>query len=331
MQTIVVTGGSGFIGSHLCERLLGEGNRVVNIDNFNDFYDPEIKYSNVSETKQYCIANGIPLKNYSVAKGDICDISFLKETFTKYCPQAVVHLAAYAGVRPSILSPELYVNVNINGTTNILQCLKEFGVKNFVFASSSSVYGNNKNVPFSENDPVDFPISPYAATKKAGELICYTYHHLYNINTACLRFFTVYGPRQRPDLAIHKFTQLIMDDKAIPFYGDGTTQRDYTYIADIIDGITKALDWVNNDEQRYGIFNLGESRTISLKDMVRTIEKALDRKAQFTIQPSQPGDVNRTFADISKSREILGYNPHTEFYQGIRYFVQWYKSTNNIK
>lgn len=325
MNTILVTGGSGFIGSHLCERLLANGWRVVNVDNFNDFYDPEIKHRNVTETREYCVTHGIPEENYSVVKGDIRDIDFLRGVFEGYRPLAVIHLAAYAGVRPSIINPELYVGVNINGTTNILECLKEFDVKSYVFASSSSVYGNNEKVPFAENDPVDHPISPYAATKKAGELICYTYHHLYDINTACLRFFTVYGPRQRPDLAIHKFTRLIMAGKPIPFYGDGTTQRDYTYIDDIIDGIIKALDWVKEKEKRYGIFNLGESNTISLAEMVQTLESALTQKAELERFPLQPGDVEKTFADITKSKKILGYDPQTDFSEGIRKFVLWYK------
>lgn len=328
MDTVLVTGGAGFIGSHLCERLLKDGWRVINVDSFNDFYDPAVKYRNVAETQEYCVANGISGGNYSVAKGDIRDIVFLKEVFNKYRPQAVAHLAAYAGVLPSIKNPELYVSVNVNGTTNILECIKEFGVKAHVFASSSSVYGNNEKVPFAEDDPVDNPISPYAATKKAGELICYTYHHLYDINTACLRFFTVYGPRQRPDLAIHKFTQLISKGQPIPFYGDGTTQRDYTYIDDIIDGIVKALDWVKHNEKRYEIFNLGESNTISLSEMVLVIEKVLGHKAELTRLPSQSGDVERTFADITKAREILGYNPDTSFAEGVDRFVNWYRSIN---
>ncbi len=325
MDTILVTGGAGFIGSHLCERLLADEWNVVNVDSFNDFYNPTIKYRNVTETKEYCAALGISKENYTVVKGDIRDIDFLKGVFEKYHPMAVIHLAAYAGVRPSIKKPELYVSVNINGTTNILECLKEFGVKSYVFASSSSVYGNNEKVPFAEDDPVDNPISPYAATKKACELICYTYHHLYDINTACLRFFTVYGPRQRPDLAIHKFTQLILEGKPIPFYGDGTTQRDYTFIEDIIDGIVKSLDWVNNREKRYGVFNLGESNTISLIEMVQTLEMAIGQKAELQRMPLQPGDVKKTYADITKSKKILGYDPHTDFSEGIRRFVQWYK------
>jgi Nucleoside-diphosphate-sugar epimerases len=324
-NTILVTGGAGFIGSHVCERLLRDGWQIVNIDNFNDFYDQAIKQRNVEETLAYCSLLNIPLENYIIAQGDILDPNFLKGVFSKYHPCAVIHLAAYAGVRPSIQNPELYMSVNINGTINILECMKEFSVKRHVFASSSSVYGNNVKVPFSESDPVDFPISPYAASKKAGELISYTYHHLYQMNTACLRFFTVYGPRQRPDLAIHKFTHLILSGKPVPFYGDGTTQRDYTYIDDIVDGVVKALDWTNSSKNCYDIFNLGESRTIELSQMVQTIENALGRKAELNILPVQPGDVEKTFADISKSKKILGYNPHTAFAEGINKFVQWYK------
>ncbi|OCZ49453.1 NAD-dependent epimerase/dehydratase family protein [Dehalobacter sp. TeCB1] len=328
MDTIIVTGGAGFIGSHLCERLFYDGWRVINVDNFNDFYDPLIKRRNAADCKEFLVRNGLSGDKYIVADGDICDMIFLRDIFKKFLPLAVIHLAAYAGVRPSIQRPELYVQVNINGTTNVLECMKEFGVKYHVFASSSSVYGNNLKVPFAEDDFVDKPISPYAATKKAGELLCHTYHHLYDINTACLRFFTVYGPRQRPDLAIHKFTQLIMEGKPIPFYGNGTTQRDYTYIDDIIDGIVRALDWVRNGEKRYEIFNLGESKTISLSEMVNTLETALNRKAELEMLPSQPGDVERTYADISKSKIMLDYNPTTEFTEGIAKFIKWYRRRN---
>ncbi|QHA01930.1 SDR family NAD(P)-dependent oxidoreductase [Dehalobacter restrictus] len=321
---ILVTGGAGFIGSHLCERLLEEGKTVVAIDSFNDFYDPTIKERNIYEIRKSCNEKLIPKERFIVEKGDIRDQSFLMKVFQNYQFQSVIHLAAYAGVRPSIQNPELYVNVNINGTMNILECLREYRIKRFIFASSSSVYGNNEKVPFSEDDSVDQPISPYAATKKAGELLCYTYHHLYNLSVACLRFFTVYGPRQRPDLAIHKFTNLITSGKPVPFYGDGTTQRDYTYIDDIVDGILKALDWVNHKETRYGIFNLGESKTISLSEMVQELEKNLQKKAQLDSLPDQPGDVKNTYADIMKSKQLLGYQPTTMFSEGIKKFVSWY-------
>ncbi|AHF10349.1 SDR family NAD(P)-dependent oxidoreductase [Dehalobacter restrictus] len=324
MEIILVTGGAGFIGSHLCERLLEEGKTVVAIDSFNDFYDPTIKERNIYEIRKSCNEKLIPKERFIVEKGDIRDQSFLMKVFQNYQFQSVIHLAAYAGVRPSIQNPELYVNVNINGTMNILECLREYRIKRFIFASSSSVYGNNEKVPFSEDDSVDQPISPYAATKKAGELLCYTYHHLYNLSVACLRFFTVYGPRQRPDLAIHKFTNLITSGKPVPFYGDGTTQRDYTYIDDIVDGILKALDWVNHKETRYGIFNLGESKTISLSEMVQELEKNLQKKAQLDSLPDQPGDVKNTYADIMKSKQLLGYQPTTMFSEGIKKFVSWY-------
>lgn len=325
MNTVLVTGGAGFIGSNLCESLLLRGNKIINIDSFSDYYNPQIKRSNVNEMKNYLKLRNISHKFYDVKEGDIRDYDFLSKVFMENQIDAVVHLAAYAGVRPSIENPVLYTDVNINGTVNILECMKKYGVKKHVFASSSSVYGNNKKVPFSEDDYVDNPISPYAATKKAGELFCHTYHHLYDINTACLRFFTVYGARQRPDLAIHKFTKLILEGKPIPFYGDGSTQRDYTYIDDILDGIIKALYWVDSEKKRFEIFNLGESNTISLSEMVRTIEDALGIKAQLDIFPIQPGDVETTFADISKAKRILGYDPHTIFKDGIREFVDWYR------
>lgn len=301
-----------------------KGNRVINIDNFNDFYDPQIKKYNVRETIEYIRENGIDQELYVVREGDIRDLKFLRGVFEEYAVDAIVHLAAYAGVRPSIQNPVLYTDVNINGTVNMLEVCKQFNVKKFVFASSSSVYGNNKKVPFSEADIVDYPISPYAATKKAGELICHTYYSLYDINVACLRFFTVYGPRQRPDLAIHKFTQLITDEQAIPFYGDGTTERDYTYIDDIIDGVTKAIAWVGEGNGKFEVFNLGESNTISLSRMIKTIEDTAGKKANLDRLPMQPGDVNRTNADVSKAKRILGYNPITEFEEGIKKFVNWF-------
>ncbi|MBU7007227.1 GDP-mannose 4,6-dehydratase [Phosphitispora fastidiosa] len=323
MKTIVVTGGAGFIGSHLCEALLHSGNRVINIDSFNDYYDPRIKRRNVSETEAFISANNLDRNSYVPAEGDIRDLEFLKTVFSEHQPDVIVHLAAYAGVRPSIENPVLYTEVNVNGTLNLLEICRIYGIDKFVFASSSSVYGNNDKVPFAEDDVVDFPISPYAATKKAGELLCHTYHSLYGINMACLRFFTVYGPRQRPDLAIHKFTGLITAGQAVPFYGDGSTERDYTHIDDIIDGVTKAIAWVSEGSGKYEIFNLGESNTVSLNTMLTTIENTLNKKAILDKLPLQPGDVNRTFADISKAKRILGYNPQTDFAEGIRKFVEW--------
>lgn len=320
--TCLVTGGAGFIGSHTCEALLHMGFDVVAVDNFNDFYSPDDKRDNIKEIAQAAKAAG---KAFTCVEGDIRNSGFLDDIFNKARPELVVHLAACAGVRPSIADPALYADVNINGTVNVLECMKKHHVKKLVFASSSSVYGNNQKTPFSESDPVDRPISPYAATKKAGELICHTYHHLYDFSVACLRFFTVYGPRQRPDLAIYKFTKLMLEGRPIPFYGDGSTERDYTYIDDIIDGVLKAARWVDGGQKRYDIFNLGESKTISLRDMVGALENELGLRAQLDVKPLQPGDVLRTFADISHSRSVLGYDPKTDFTLGIKRFCAWYK------
>lgn len=325
---VLVTGGAGFIGSHLTEDLLKSGHKVVVVDNFNNFYDPEIKRGNIKGIKTKMVELGIPENHCQIVEGDIRDSEQMDKLFATYPIELVVHLAAMAGVRPSISAPLLYNDVNINGTLNLLEMCRKYGVKKFLFASSSSVYGNNKKVPFSENDFVDHPISPYAATKRAGELLCYTYHHLYKIDIACLRFFTVYGPRQRPDLAIHKFTKLIIDEEEIPFYGDGTTERDYTYIDDIIDGVVKAIQWVQAGQGLYEIFNLGESRTISLKEMVVALEQVIGKKAKIKVQPMQPGDVVRTYADITKAQKILGYQPRTAFEEGIKQFVQWYREVN---
>ena len=322
MRTILITGGAGFIGSHLSERLLKEGNKVLVIDNFNNYYDPAIKRNNVEEVKKTCIENNISLDNYKVFEGDIRDNEFLKEVFSNKI-DSIMHLAAMAGVRPSIQDPSLYYDVNITGTVNLLERCRETGVKQFVFASSSSVYGNNEKVPFAEVDRVDNPISPYAATKKSGELLCHTYYHLFDMNIACLRFFTVYGPRQRPDLAINKFTSLILEDKEIPFYGDGTTSRDYTFIQDIVSGIVGAINYVNRDEKVFEIFNIGGDKTVSLMEMVETIEEVLGKKAKLNRLPMQPGDVNRTCADITHSRETIGYNPQTTFKEGIKKFIEW--------
>ena len=326
----LVTGGAGFIGSHLAEALLKSGYKVVVVDNFNDFYDPEIKRGNIKAIKTQIAKLCIPEDHIQIIEGDIRNAEQMDKLFATYPIQLVVHLAAMAGVRPSISAPLLYNDVNINGTLNLLELCRKYGVKKFVFASSSSVYGNNKKVPFSETDFVDHPISPYAATKRAGELICYTYHHLYGMDIACLRFFTVYGPRQRPDLAIHKFTKLIINDEEVPFYGDGTTERDYTYIDDIIDGVVKAIQWVQAGQGLYEIFNLGESRTVNLKEMVTTLEKEIGKKAKLKVLPMQPGDVQRTYADITKAQKILGYQPTTAFEDGIKQFIQWYREVNNI-
>lgn len=333
LNTIVVTGGAGFIGSHLCDALLRQGDRVINIDSFNDYYDPAIKRENVRATRQLVHELQLGEDRYRVEEGDIRDRDFLNRVFEENEVDAIVHLAAYAGVRPSIQNPVLYTDVNINGTVNLLEISKTYRIPRFVFASSSSVYGNNDKVPFTEEDVVDFPISPYAATKKAGELLCHTYHSLYGINVACLRFFTVYGPRQRPDLAIHKFTKMIAEGRPIPYYGDGSTERDYTYIEDIIDGVVKAITWTDaqDGERKYEVFNLGESNTIRLSRMVQAIENALSKKAVIDQMPLQPGDVNRTFADVRKAKEKLGYAPVWHFEDGVKEFTEWFAAQQMIE
>jgi len=308
---ILITGVAGFIGSHLAEKLLSKKNYIIGIDNFDKFYSIDIKRRNISG-----FSND---SNFMFYEGDIRNDKLLKEIFKENKIDAIVHLAAKAGVRPSISQPHEYYDVNINGTLNILETMKEFGVKKLVFASSSSVYGNNKKIPFSEDDNVDFPISPYAATKKSGELLCHTYHHLYNFDITCLRFFTVFGPRQRPDLAIHKFTDKILNGESIDVYGDGSTSRDYTYIEDIVDGVTKSI----SNLYGFNIFNLGESKTITLSAMIAVLEKCIGKKAIKNYLPMQEGDVITTFADITKTKNILGYSPVWEFDVGIREFVKW--------
>lgn len=314
MQSILVTGGAGFIGSHLCECLVREGIRTICLDNFDDFYDPVIKKGNIAALSASAL--------FEKFEGDIRDLPFLRDLCKRHPLDGIVHLAARAGVRPSIQNPLLYADVNVRGTLNTLQICREFRIQRFVFASSSSVYGENTRIPFSEEDPADFPISPYGATKRAGELLCYTYHRLYDIDVACLRFFTTFGPRQRPEMAIHKFTRLIDQGKAVPMYGEGGSLRDYTYIDDIIDGLFKAL--LKNSG--YEIYNLGESRTTRLIDLIKMIEKALDKRAAIQQYPDQPGDVPVTWANIAKAREKLGYNPRFDMEEGIRRFVEWYKN-----
>ncbi len=310
---VLITGAAGFIGSHLSERLLGDGWKVVGVDNFDDFYDPQIKRRNISD----CLKD----KNFQLIEADIRDNTAMDKAVGDGV-EIIVHLAAKAGVRPSIAQPLLYADVNINGTMVLLEAAKKHKVGKFIFGSSSSVYGNNEKVPFSEDDNVDFPISPYAATKKAGELICHTYHHLYAIQITCLRFFTAYGPRQRPDLAIHKFAKLIEQDKAIPVYGDGTMMRDFTYIDDIIDGTVAAM----NKFEGFNIYNLGESSPITVNDLITEIEEALGKKAIREYVPSQPGDVERTYADIAKAAEELGYNPSTNIQTGLKNFTIWLRN-----
>jgi len=317
----LVTGGAGFIGSHLSERLLKEGNEVIIIDNFNSYYNPEIKRDNIKEIEKTAEKNNAKC---TVIEGDIRNLDDLDKAF-KMNLDIIVHLAAMAGVRPSIENEKLYWDVNIIGTQNIFEKCKEYGIKKVVFASSSSVYGNNPTVPFKVTDKIDNPISPYAATKKAGELLCHTHYHLYDVNVACLRFFTVFGPRQRPDLAINKFTRMILNDEPIPVFGDGTTSRDYTYVDDIVDGIMGAIKWIDTPEKKYGIFNLGGDEPVNLSRMIEVIEKTLGKKAIINRLPMQPGDVNRTCADISFSTTELGYKPKTSFEEGIAKFVEWYK------
>ena len=341
MKTYLVTGGAGFIGSHLVEHLLKDGNRVINVDNFNEFYNYNIKVKNVLDSTGKIQKNAedeikveelqdlkklVDSENYTLEIVDITNMEILEEVFQRNKIDTVIHLAAMAGVRPSIEKPLLYEKVNIRGTMNILELINKYNIKKFICASSSSVYGNNEKVPFSEKDNVDRAISPYAATKKSCEIIGHSYHHLYDIDTIMLRFFTVYGPRQRPDLAIHKFTKAIIEEKEIPFYGDGTTQRDYTYIDDIIDGVLKSIIYLEKNKNIYEIINLGESETISLRKMVKTLENEIGKKAVLKKLSMQPGDVNRTFADISKAKELIGYDPKTKFEEGIKKFVNWYRN-----
>ena len=317
MKNILITGGAGFIGSHLVDRLLAEGVwRVTVVDDFNNFYDPSIKRENVRAH----------LRNsaYEIHEVDIRDRRKLKEVAAGKRFDCLVHLAARAGVRPSLTQPLLYSETNINGTLNLLELAREHNVKQFVFGSSSSVYGANTKVPFSEDDPTWHPISPYAATKAAGELLCHTYSHLHGLRCLCLRFFTVYGARQRPDLAIHKFARLISAGKPIPVFGDGVTRRDYTYIDDIIAGVRAAIDYDRSD---YEVINLGESRTVELRELISLLEKELDQHAVIDRQPLQPGDVPQTFAEITKARRLLGYNPQTQIEMGIHHFVEWFRQT----
>lgn len=315
MKSILITGGAGFIGSHLVDRLLSEGGwRVTVVDDFNDFYSPSIKRDNV-------IAH-LENPHFKLMEADIRASSALENVFTGSDYDCIVHLAARAGVRPSLKEPRLYVETNINGTMNLLELARAHGIRRFVFGSSSSVYGVNPKVPFCEDDPIFNPISPYAATKAAGELISHTYAHLYDMQIVCLRFFTVYGARQRPDLAIHKFAKLISQDKPIPVFGDGTTRRDYTYIDDIIAGVCAAIDY---DQSKYEVINLGESRTVELRELIGLIETELGKRAQIDWQPPQPGDVPQTFADISKARRLLSYDPQTQIESGIKRFVEWFQ------
>ena len=322
MQTFLITGAAGFIGSHLADKLLNEGNKVIVVDNFCDFYNPEIKENNVK--------HNLSNPNYKLYRADIRDRNELAKVFNENKIDVVIHLAAMAGVRPSIDNPIYYQEVNCVGTQNILEEMKLHNIKKLVMASSSSVYGNCKEVPFKENMIVDFAISPYAATKKANEVMTHVYHKLFDFNVIMLRFFTVFGPRQRPDLAINKFTRLMLNNEPIPMFGDGTTSRDYTYIDDIVDGIIKSCDYVENNKDVYEILNLGNSSPVSLKEMINTIAEVLNKTPNIQELPMQPGDVERTFADISKAKKLIGYNPKTSFQEGIENFVKWYIINKNL-
>lgn len=306
----LVTGGAGFIGSHLVESLLGDGHQVTIFDDFNNYYDPQIKRHNLAGFRD----------SVEVVEADIRDAVLVERTFANHKFDCVVHLAARAGVRPSISDPKLYFTTNIDGTFNLLDACRFHGVKHFVFASSSSVYGVNKKVPFAESDPIERTISPYAATKLACEQICSNYSHLFDMRISCLRFFTVFGPRQRPDLAISKFTHLLLDGKPIEQYGDGSTARDYTYIDDIILGVRAAIDY---DASPFEIFNLGGSQTTTLSELIEIIQDELGVTAEIIVKPDQPGDVPRTFADVAKAKRLLGYNPSTGPREGIRKYIQW--------
>jgi UDP-glucuronate 4-epimerase len=318
MMRFLVTGGAGFIGSHLCEKLVQNGDHVISLDNFDPYYDPRIKRNNI----QYLLSH----PHFTCIEGSILNWRLLKNIFSEKSIHAVIHLAARAGVRPSIQKPRLYQKINIQGTVNLLEMSAKWHISKFILASSSSVYGKQEKIPFSEDDPVDNPISPYAASKKACELLSFTYHSLYGLSVTCLRFFTVYGPRQRPDMAIHKFTKCIFDGKVIPFYGDGKSRRDYTYISDIIHGIEKAIEKC----QGYTIYNLGESKTIELDRLIKLLEKASGLSAKIKYFPNQPGDVPITYADVSRARAELGYNPQVSIEEGIPKFMEWFKK-NRVK
>src|SRR5947207_107148 len=308
---VLVTGGAGFIGSHLVEKLLASGHEVVILDDFNDFYDPQTKHANIA---------GLA-RDVTVYHVDLRDSESVRNLFHREKVDAIAHLAARAGVRPSIQYPRLYYDTNVTGTLHLLEAARVTGIERFIFASSSSVYGASKAIPFSEDEHLSQTISPYAATKVAGEFLCSTYSHLYNLRVVALRYFTVYGPRQRPDLAIHQFTRRIYAGQSIDQFGDGTTRRDYTYIEDVIQGTMAALEY---EGPLFDIFNLGESETIQLKDLIVAIENALGKRARINQLPEQPGDMPLTFADISKARKLLGYKPTTRLSEGLPSFVDWF-------
>ncbi len=318
LETVLVTGAAGFIGSSLTDRLLADGKRVVGLDNFSDFYSPKTKQENIGPALKH--------ENFVLKKVDVRNFEGMKALFRGSGIEKVVHLAAQAGVRPSIENPFLYEDVNIKGTLNLLQLSRQFDVKNFLLASSSSVYGASANSPFSESAAVEKPVSPYAASKKACELFAFTYSHLYALPIIALRFFTVYGPRQRPDMAIYKFTKLIEEGKEIELYGSGQSRRDYTFIDDAVDGICRAIDC----SFAFEVINLGNSSPISLNRLVSLLEEKLGRKAKIKALPDQAGDVPLTFADISKARRLLGYDPKVTIEDGIVRFVKWFKSKRQV-
>jgi UDP-glucuronate 4-epimerase len=318
-MNFLVTGGAGFIGSHVCERLLKSGHAVWVFDDLNDFYDPALKQRNITDLQSLG-------KPFTFVKGDITSTTQVKKIFDLAPFDQLIHLAARAGVRPSLAEPALYQRVNVEGTVKLMEEARLHGIKKATIASSSSVYGVNSKVPFSEEDPVFSAISPYAASKLACEALGHVYHHVYGMDVVMLRFFTVYGPRQRPDLAIHKFARLITEGKPIPVFGDGSTARDYTYISDIVDGVMA----VTHKEFGYRIFNLGESQTVKLAYLIEVLEKTLGKKAIIDRQPAQPGDVPITFANVSKARSLLGYSPGIKFEQGIQLFVEWFKSVHTL-
>lgn len=317
MATVLLTGAAGFIGSHVSERLLGRGDTVVGIDNFDPFYSRLVKEQNLEPQRRY--------DTFTFIEGDLCEANTVRDLYERYRPTHVIHLAAKAGVRPSVERPNSYVSANVQATLNLLNLAPPDSLEHFVFASSSSVYGDTTTVPFREDARTDNPESPYAATKKSGEVLCFTYHQLAKIPITCLRFFTVYGPRQRPDLAIHKFIRLIETGQPIQLFGDGTTSRDYTFVEDTVDGVIAALD----HPQPYAIYNLGSHSPVSLIEMVRTIERVTGKTAQIEWKPVQPGDVTTTYADVTRAGEDLGYSPKMPFEEGIRRMVAWWRENNS--
>jgi len=314
-MNILVTGGSGFIGSHVCDALLGKDYNVICVDDFNDYYDPKIKENNIK--------SAVKNKNFKLYKKDIRNFDGLKKIFKENKINKIIHLAARAGVRASLKDPLLYEEVNVKGTLNLLELAKEFKIKDFIFGSSSSVYGIQKKIPFSEEDNTR-PISPYAVTKKKAEELCKKYNDMHGLNIICLRFFTVYGPRNRPDMAMYKFTKLISEDKEIEMFGDGTSKRDYTYVTDIVSGVLNALD----KNLGFEIINLGNNKAIELKYFISLIEKELNKKAKIKKLPEQKGDVPLTYADISKAKKLLNYEPKVKIEEGVKLFVRWFNERN---